>query len=168
MTATLGRFTVRDLHPWEGPALFLLTGDPNVTRYLGFRTHKTVDEATRLIHQYLTSPSKWQAICLGDNEILGIVGFEVREHQATMSIMLRGDKKARGVGREFGAPFAQWIMSHPQIWRLWSYVHVDNIKGQRVTERSGAAREGLMRRYEFFPNISETEPQDCYLYAIAK
>ncbi len=41
MTAQVGRFTLRDLNPWEGPALFVMTGNPDVTRYMGFRTHKT-------------------------------------------------------------------------------------------------------------------------------
>lgn len=166
-TAQLGRFIVRDLNPWEGPALFVMTGDPRVTRYMGFRTHETVDEATQLIATYKNSPTTWKAICAADSDVLGVVGFEVQRHQATLSLMFRNDRKARGAGREFGAPFVQWIFTHPQTWRVWSYVHVDNIPGQRVTERIGAKCEGRMRRYEFFPNVS-TEPQDCFLYAIVR
>ncbi len=166
MTAQVGRFTLRGLSPWEGPALFILTGDPDVTRYMGFRTHKIVDEATQLIGQYRNSPTKWQAVC-SNNEILGVIGLEVARHQATMSIMFRSEWRARGAGREFCRPFVQWIFTHPQTWRLWTYVHVDNIAGQRVTERMGATREGLLRRFEFFPNVS-TEPQDCFIYSIVR
>ena len=166
MTAQVGRFTMRDLNPWEGPALFVLTGNPDVTRYMGFRTHKTVDEATQLIEQYRNSPAKWQAVC-SNNEILGVVGLEVARHQATMSIMFRSDWKARGAGREFCRPFVQWIFTHPQIWRLWTYVHKNNIQGQRVTERMGAVREGLLRQFEFFPNVG-AEPQDCFIYSIVR
>jgi RimJ/RimL family protein N-acetyltransferase len=165
-SAQVGRFTMRDLNPWEGPALFVLTGDPDVTRYMGFCTHKHVDEATQLIEQYRSSPTKWQAVC-SNNDVLGVVGLEVMRHQATMSIMFRPDWKARGAGREFCRPFVQWIFTHPQTWRLWTYVHVDNIAGQRVTERMGATCEGLLRRFEFFPNVS-TEPQDCYVYSIVR
>jgi ribosomal-protein-alanine N-acetyltransferase len=167
--AKLGRFLIRDINPWEGPGVFALTGDHNVMRYMGFPVHRSVDDATKLIAQYRESPSKWQAICLdGDTtDILGIVGLEVRGHQATMSIMVRRDRKARGIGREFGKPFVQWIFTHPTIWRVWSYVHVDNIDGQNVTERTGAVREGRLRRFEFFPNVSD-EPQDCYVYAIVR
>jgi len=169
VTAQIGRFIIRDLAPWEGKALFRLTGDPVVTRYMGLRTHQTVDEATTLIEVYRNSPTKWQAICPADNppDVLGVVGFEVRGHQVTMSIMVRSDKAARGVGREFGAPFAQWIMTHATVWRLWSYVHVDNIAGQRVTERTGAIKEGRLRRFEYFPNVSD-EPQDVYVYSIVR
>jgi RimJ/RimL family protein N-acetyltransferase len=166
MSAQVGRFTVRNLMPWDGPQLFALTGNPDVTRYLGFRTHASVKEAFRLIEQYHGSPTRWQAVC-SSGDILGVVGLEVVRHQATMSIMFRSDWRARGAGREFCRPFVQWIFTHPQIWRLWTYVHVDNIPGQRVTERMGATREGLLRRFEFFPNVS-TEPQDCFIYSIVR
>lgn len=169
MTAQLGRFVLRDFSPWEGPSLFVLTGNLNVVRYMGFATHKSVDDATQLIAQYAASPSKWQAVCAVDDptDVLGVVGFEIMQHQATITIMFRPDWKARGAGREFSKPFVQWIFTHPQIWRVWSYCHVDNVPVQRVLERMGARREGLLRRYAFFPNVS-TEPQDCYVYAITK
>ena len=168
MTARVGRFLLRDIMPWEGPAIFALTGDHKVMRYMGFPVHTSVDDATALIRQYRQAPGRWQAICLdGEVDVLGILGLEVRGHQATMSMTLRRDWKTRGVGREIGKPVVDWILTHPQIWRVWSYVHVDNVAGQRVTERTGAVKEGRLRRFEFFPNVS-TEPQDCYIYSIVR
>lgn len=165
----LGRFLVRDIAPWEGPRIFAMTGDHLTMKYMGFRTHKTIDEARDLIATYAKSPSKWQAVCHdGDpNDVLGIIGFEVMGHQAAMSIMFRRDWKARGAGREFSVPFVKWIFTHPQIWRVWAYAHVDNIPVQRVLERMGAEREGRLRRYSYFPNVSD-EPQDVYVYGIVR
>lgn len=168
--AQLGRFLVRDLNPWEGPGLFALTGDADVMRYMGFKRHDTVDQATKLIQLYQDSPTRWLVVCHAASpaDILGVVGLEIRGHQATISLMFRRDWKARGAGREFGKPFVDWIFTHPQIWRLWSYVHVDNVQGQRVTEKIGAQIEGRLRRFEFFPNISEDEPQPVYIYSIVR
>lgn len=169
MTAAVGRFIVRDINPWEGPKVFALTGDPVVMRYMGFGVHKGVDEATALIAAYRNAPSRYQAVCLESEptDILGIVGLEVRGHQATITIMFRRDRKARGAGREFSKPFVQWIFTHPQIWRVWAYCHVDNVPVQRVLERMGAEREGRLRRFEYFPNVS-AEPQDAYVYSIVR
>lgn len=169
MTAQIGRFVIRDLNPWDGAALFVMTGDPAVTRYMGFRTHEHPLEAAALIETYSTSLTKWQAVCLADNpaDVLGIVGFEVRGHQATITIMFRHDWKARGAGREFSKPFVQWVFTHPSIWRVWAYCHVDNVPVQRVLERMGAVREGRLRRFEVFPNVS-AEPQDVFVYAIVR
>ena len=168
-TQGLGRFLIRDINPWEGPGVFALTGDHNVMRYMGFAAHRSVDQATALIRTYRESPSKWQIVCLdGDpTDALGIVGMEVQGHQATMTILFRRDWKARGAGREFSVPFVRWIFTHKQIWRVWAYCHVDNVPVRRVLERMGAACEGRLRRYAYFPNISEL-PQDVYVYAIVR
>lgn len=168
-TQGLGRFLIRDFNPWEGPGVFALTGDHLVMRYMGFPVHRTVDDATMLLRRYRESPSRFQVVCLdGDvTDILGIVGLEVSGHQAAMTIMFRRDWKARGAGREFSKPFVQWIFTHPHIWRVSAYCHVDNIPVQRVLARMGAEREGRLRRFAFFPNVSD-EPQDVYLYSIVR
>ena len=165
----LGRFAVRDIGLDEGPSIFAMTGDRAVMRYMGFRAHDTVDEARDLILAYQKSPSRWQAVTLLDdpNDILGIVGFEVQGHQVAITIMFRRDWKARGAGREFSTPFVKWIFTHPQIWRAWAHVHVDNLPVQRVLKRMGAEREGRLRRFAMFPNLSEI-PQDVYAYAIVR
>lgn len=167
--AQLGRFLMRDLNPWEGPGVFAMTGDAHVMRYMGFKRHESVDEASALIRQYADSPSRYQAVCLdGDpTDILGIIGLEVMGHQATMTIMFRRDWKARGAGREFCTPFVKWVFTHEKIWRVWAYCHVDNVPVQRTLERMGAEREGRLRRFSYFPNISN-EPQDAYVYAIVR
>lgn len=165
----IGRFLVRDINPWEGAKIFALTGDPDVMRYMGFAMHRSIDDAAMLIARYRDAPSRFQAVCPTDDpaDVLGIVGLEVQGHQAALTIMFRRDWKTRGAGREFSKPFVQWIFMHPQIWRVWAYCHVDNLPVQRVLERMGAGREGRLRRFEFFPNVS-TEPQDVYVYSIVR
>jgi len=167
--ANLGHFLMRDIHPWEGPGLFAMTGDDHVTRYMGFATHRSVDDATKLIAAYRNSPSRWQAVTLdGDpTDMLGIIGLEVQGHQATMTIMFRRDWKARGAGREFCQPFVQWLFTKPQIWRLWTYTHTENIPAIRMNERMKAVREGTFRKFAIFPNISQ-QPQDVYVYSIVR
>lgn len=163
------RFVVRDIKPWDVPGVFALTGDAETTRYMGFETHKTAEQALALIYRYARSPTKWQIVCdVGKpQDILGLVGFEVQGHQATLTIMFRNTWSARGAGREFSVPFVQWIFTHKHIWRVWAYCHVDNVPVQRVLERMGAEREGRLRRFAFFPNVS-SDPQDVYMYAIVR
>ena len=47
--AQVGRFVLRDIEPWEGPGLFAMTGDRHVTKYMGFKVHDSVDDATLLM-----------------------------------------------------------------------------------------------------------------------
>ena len=167
--AQVGRFVLRDIEPWEGPGLFAMTGDRHVTKYMGFKVHDSVDDATRLIQSYKNSPSTFKAVCVDGSlgDMIGVVGIEISRHQAAITIMFRRDWKARGAGREFSVPFVKWVFTHPQIWRVWAFCHIENIPVQRVLERMGARREGLLHRFEIFPNIS-TEPQSCFIYAITR
>lgn len=166
MNAQVGRFTVRDLNVWDGADIFALFGDPETVRYMGIPRLQSVKDAVALIGCYQTSPTKWLAVCDGA-DFLGVVGFEVKGHQAAITIAFNRTRKARGAGRAFSRPFVQWIFTHPSIWRVWAYCHVDNMPVQRVLERMGAACEGRLRRFEHFPNISD-EPQDVYVYAITR
>lgn len=162
--ATLGRFTIREFNIWDGPAVFAMTGDPVVMKYMGFEQHHNVAQAEALINTYVKAPGAFRAICDGAN-MLGMFGFEVQGHQATITLMFRRD--VRGAGREFAKPFLQWAFTHPTLWRVWSYVHTMNTPGQRVTERLGAQKEGRLRRFAFFPNVSD-EPQDVYVYSLVR
>jgi RimJ/RimL family protein N-acetyltransferase len=44
---------------------------------------------------------------------------------------------------------------------------IENIASQRVLEKAGMLREGLLRKYIVHPNISDV-PRDSYIYAITK
>lgn len=169
MNTELGQFVLRDLDPWEGSKVLRLTGDASTMKYMGFKQHKTEAQAATLIERYATAPGRWLAVCpINDPaDVLGIVGFEVQRHQATLTVMFRSDWKARGAGRSFSVPFVQWIFTHPEIWRVWWYCHVNNTRAQHGLERMGAVREGRLRRFEVFPNISD-EPQDVYVYSIVR
>lgn len=166
MTAKLGRFTIRDVSIWDAPALFALFSDADTVRYMGLRQLRNPAEAAELIEQYSTSPTRWLSVYDG-TDFLGVVGLEIKGHQAAITIAFNRSKKARGAGRQFSVPFVQWIFTHPQIWRVWAYCHVDNKPVQRVLERMGAGCEGRLRRFEIFPNIS-LEPQDVYVYSIVR
>lgn len=166
MTAQLGRFVLRDLAPWDATALFALTGCRKTTEYMGFKTHKSIAETLDLILTYRKSATKFQGVFLAD-ALVGVIGFEIRAHQAAVLIMFRSEWSARGAGRELSVPFVEWIFTHPEIWRVQAHCHVDNTPVQRVLERMGAVREGRLRRFEVFPNISD-EPQDVFVYSIVR
>jgi len=170
-TAQLGRFTIRDVNLWDAPDLYALLGDADTVRYMGVPQLRNVMEANVLISRYQAGPGRWLSVLDGTKpqatRFLGIVGLEIRGHQATLTIAFNRSREARGAGREFSVPFVQWIFTYPQIWRVWAYCHVDNLPVQKVLARMGAEREGRLRRFAFFPNLSN-EPQDVFVYGITR
>lgn len=169
MIAECGPFVVRDIAPWEGAKVFRMTGDAETMKYMGFACHTSEAQATELITRYQNARAKWLAVCPKEDpsDVYGVVGFEVQGHSATITDMFRRDWKARGSSRRFLVPFIQWIFTHPTIWRVWCYCHVDNVPAQRVLERIGATQEGYLRQFEYFPNLSEV-PQDVFVYSIVR
>lgn len=167
MIVQIDRFTVRDLNHWDSVEMLSLFGDPETVRYMGVRQLGNMKEAIALVQRLQSSAAQWFAICDGVT-FLGVAGFEVQRHQATVTIAFKRCKAARGAGRLFSRAFVKWIFaSTPEIWRVWAYCHVDNAPVQRVLARMGAEREGRLRRFEYFPNVSD-EPQDVYVYSIVR
>jgi RimJ/RimL family protein N-acetyltransferase len=60
-----------------------------------------------------------------------------------------------------------WLLSQPDIYRVFATCDVDNPASAKVMEKAGTKYEGLLRRYMIHPNIS-AEPRDCLMYARVK
>jgi len=147
--------------------LFRITSNPEVTKYLGFRTHRVIDDARELIAAYAKANGYWFGVFDGlpwAERLVGVAGYEKQGHSIACALYF--SPLARGAGRRFAAPWVRELFfQNSDIKRIWAHCHVDNVQVQRVMERMGAVREGRMAKYAVFPNTSE-EPQDCYLYAI--
>jgi RimJ/RimL family protein N-acetyltransferase len=66
----------------------------------------------------------------------------------------------QGLMTEALIEIVQWGLRQQHVFRIGGVCDVDNIGSARVTEKSGLAREGLLRRWLTHPNISH-EPRDC-------
>jgi len=61
----------------------------------------------------------------------------------------------------------EWAFQQPTIYRVYATTDVENVASQRVLEKVGMQREGLLRKHIIHPNISAI-PRDSYMYAITK
>ena len=52
------------------------------------------------------------------------------------------------------------------VRRLYAICHTEHAASVRVLEKCGLAREGVLRRYSIFPNLSPEQPSDVFCYAI--
>jgi len=60
-----------------------------------------------------------------------------------------------------------WVFQQPFIYRVYATTDVENIASQRVLEKMGMQREGLLRKCIIHPNRSDV-PRDSYICAIIK
>jgi RimJ/RimL family protein N-acetyltransferase len=59
----------------------------------------------------------------------------------------------------------QRAFTNDDVYRVWTYVGVDNVASQRVLERVGMTNEGVLHRWLPTPNLA-AEPSDAYVFAV--
>ncbi|HSL24150.1 MAG TPA: GNAT family N-acetyltransferase [Vicinamibacterales bacterium] len=144
--------------------------DPEVTRYVGWPLHRTLDD-TRAFLQYSDREwAQWPAgpylvLAKDTRQLLGGTGYAFEtSYRAMTGYVLARDAWGRGYATE---ALAAIVARAPALGlrRLFAYCHVDHRPSWRVLEKGGFVREGILRRAFEFPNLAPGEPQDVLLYA---
>jgi RimJ/RimL family protein N-acetyltransferase len=97
-------------------------------------------------------------------------GFDLRHveaHRMEFGYVLARRWWGQGLMTEVLTEVAAWALRQDGVFRIASVCDVENIGSARVMEKSGLAREGLVRRWLVHPNISD-EPRDCLVYAAVR
>lgn len=66
-------------------------------------------------------------------------------HMANLGYWVRTSAAGQGVAPQAVQAVAEWAFANTQLQRLEIVVAVDNIRSQRVAEKAGATREGILR-----------------------
>ena len=157
----------------DAPAMFAAYArDPEVTRYLTWRPHKSLEEtyAIRDVMEKLRQEGKAfsYAITLkGNDSIIGMIAIHPDGFKASLGYVLARPQWGKGYMTEAVRAVTDWLLRQPDIFRVFATCDVDNPASARVMEKVGMKYEGLLRRYMIHPNISE-EPRDCLMYAVTK
>jgi RimJ/RimL family protein N-acetyltransferase len=146
--------------------------DPEVTRYLIWQPHKRIEETNVFLARCLEGWStrneySWVITAKESGELIGMVGLRVREFKADLGYVLGRRFWGKGIATEAVTPIANWALAQPHIYRVWATCDVENAASARVLEKVGMKREGIMRRSQIHPGVSD-EPSDSYCYALVK
>ena len=167
------RLVLRKPKPADAHAMF--TGwahDVEVTRYLTWRPHRNIDESHKII--------QWCAELWDDerdypymltlkekDHPIGMLALHPNGFKVAVGYVLAKAHWGNGYMTEASRAVIDWLFQQKGIYRVFATTDVENTGSQRVLEKTGMIREGLMRRYIIHPNISD-EPRDCYMYAVVK
>jgi ribosomal-protein-alanine N-acetyltransferase len=170
-TIESARLTLRRPEAVDAPAVFArYAGDPAVTRYLGWRTHRSVAD-TRL---FLAScDMEWRQSGVGpyliesreSGELLGSASLRlVSSQQAAAGYVLARDAWGRGYATE-ALHAVRGLALRLGVLRLTAMCHPDHRASCRVMEKCGFTREGLMRAHAQFPNLAPGVAADVVCYS---
>jgi RimJ/RimL family protein N-acetyltransferase len=147
---------------------------PEVTRFLTWHPHECIEQTEALMKRSIDG---WDGdmnfrylLEIKESGILAGM-IEVRLEQAPFKISFgytaAYTQWGKGYMTEASRACIQWGFQQPTVYRVYATVDMENIPSQRVLEKVGMQREGILRRESIHPNTSP-EPRDCYMYAIVK
>jgi RimJ/RimL family protein N-acetyltransferase len=96
--------------------------------------------------------------CCGVNHINRVDRF------ANIGYWTRTSRSGRGIAAEAVTQLVSWAFANTELNRLEIVAAVGNVRSQRVAEKVGAAREGVLR----CRMITRGGPQDAVVYSIVR
>jgi len=157
MTET-SRLLLRPLHPDDGPAVYRLFADPQVTRFYDLDTFHARAEGDALVARFIQRYQnciglRWAlAFKTAPAELIGTCGYNIWIQPSRRAVL--GFDLARPYWRQgLMAEALQTILTYGfgimQLNRVEALIFPQNIAASRLLEKSTFRHEGLLRQYEF-------------------
>jgi RimJ/RimL family protein N-acetyltransferase len=146
--------------------------DAQVTRYLMWRPHASLETTRLFIERCLTSWARgtafpWVITRADDGQLLGMIEARPDGHRVDLGYVLARPYWGRGLTSEAARAVVSWAIGEADVFRVWAVCDVDNRASARVLEKAGLEREGVLRRWLVHPNLG-AEPRDCLSYSRVK
>jgi [ribosomal protein S5]-alanine N-acetyltransferase len=170
---TTARLQLCRPQPEYAPLVFESYGqDGEVTRYLGWRPHVSLDDARQAMEDRLQEwdsgrEFSWFIFERSSNRLIGSISARMESSRVNLGYVLARSSWGQGFMTEAAAAVVSWAFSLPEIYRVWALCDVDNAASARVLEKVGMTREGTLKQFGIHPNISAV-PRDCYSYAVTR
>lgn len=157
----------------DAPAIFDgWAKDQEVTRYLTWRPHESIEQTNDFIQRCLLA---WEnqtrfpyMITLKESsEVIGIIDPRMEGPKVGIGYGAARAHWGKGYIPEATRAIIHWAFQQPSIYRVYATTDVENVASRRVLEKVGMQCEGVLRKYILHPNISDI-PRDSYIYAITK
>jgi [ribosomal protein S5]-alanine N-acetyltransferase len=144
-------------------------GDKDVTRYLGWPTHRTVDDTRGFL---AFSAVQWEREGAGpyliwkraDGQLIGSTGLGLEpSDQAITGYVLAKDAWGQGYATEALTAMVN-VATDIGLRRLYALCHPQHRASWHVLEKCGFTRDGNWRHQLEFPNLSAGLKQDVFCY----
>lgn len=166
------RLTLRQVTQEDADNLLVYLSDVDVMKYYGLEPFKSINDAFDEISWYQSIFEKGTGIRWGitlkeQDEIIGSCGFfnkVAQHHRAEIGFELSKEHWGKGIASEAIKTVLYYGFEQMDLQRIEALIEPPNITSQKVVERQGFIREGLLRNYEYtcgkFDNL--------YMYSLLK
>jgi ribosomal-protein-alanine N-acetyltransferase len=146
--------------------------DSEVTYFLTWHPHENIQQTESML---INTIALWDGdarypymITLKESgHVIGMIDPRIEGHKVAIGYVMNRAYQCKGYMTESTRAIINWAFQQPSIYRVYATTDMENIASQRVMEKAGMQREGLLKKYIVHPAISN-KPRDCYIYAIVK
>ncbi|XP_041025962.1 uncharacterized N-acetyltransferase p20-like [Juglans microcarpa x Juglans regia] len=162
----LSKITLRPYNASDIDDFLMYAGDEKVTRFTRWNTFSSKEEALFYIKDYCIPHPYCRSICIDDRSI----GFIIITPQsgddrfrADVGYALAAQYWGQGITtRAVKMAITEGLRDFPDVIRFQALVELENKASQRVLDKLGFLREGVMRQYSF--NKGKTRDMVMYSY----
>ena len=171
-TLVTDRLILRKMTPNDAEAVFTYASDPEVTRYVVWETHRSIEDSKALL-DLVTSKyesggePEWGIVYKGDHRFVGtcgIVSWEPYHARAELGYALSRDYWGRGFVAEAVRAMISFGFKEMNLNRIEARCIAENTASARVMEKAGMLYEGTLRQRE----LIKGEHRDMKVYSILR
>jgi RimJ/RimL family protein N-acetyltransferase len=167
-TLAIDELLLRPWRPTDAPALLAACQDPDIARWGHLPLPFLEADAAAFLE---AAAQMWRdgtgaAFAIVDaatDDLLGAVTrFGPEGHTATLGLWLLPGARGRGVGTRSLRLVADWSFQATDVIRLECFIETGNDASDRMVERAGFRREGVLRAWELG---RDGRPMDCVAWS---
>ena len=111
---------------------------------------------------------EWSFLIVDQNDtVLGSCGIhrlDLKNGVGELGYWVRTQSTRQGIATDATRQLCRWALSEAGLRRIEILASVENVASQRVAEKAGGIREGILRQRIWLHG----RPHDCILYSILK
>lgn len=167
-TLTIDELVLRPWRPADAPAVLAVCQDPEIARWVTIPQPFQPTDADAFIAQGMAmwrdgTGAPFAIVEAGTDRLLGAVTrFGPEGHQATFGLWLAPEARGRGVGTRALRLVTDWTFATTPAIRLDAFIMVGNEASDRMVERAGFRREGVLRAWDLH---HDGVPVDCVVWS---
>ena len=144
------RLLLRPMCAADVPDLREWMPDPALYTYWGKKAGRT-DLDPALLFERPEKPTKSFHLGIEEKAAKKVIGdlwgyLIENDRMASVAVRLASARQGRGCGTEALAAVTEFCFTHTELKRLWTEVDVRHTASQRMLEKCGYTREGLIRQ----------------------
>ncbi|MBH0229099.1 GNAT family N-acetyltransferase [Halobacillus sp. KCTC 3957] len=166
------RLKLREVTKEDASDLLRYLSDEEIVKHMGLPPFQSVDDAYDEINWYSSiyqegTGIRWGITLKENDQVIGSCGFlnrQPKHFRAEVGFELSRKHWGQGIASEALEAVVQYGFSQLQLERIEALIVPENLPSQRMVEKMGLQKEGLLRHYEY----TNGKFDDLYMYSLLK